>query len=373
MLPRISILGAGHSGCALAVDLHARGFEVLLHAHPCHRRQLDAIEHAGRLRADGVCSATCRPTTTTSLQRALEHADRLLITLPAYAHEELITSLASHDLRRHTLVCITGNFFALAARHRLDAQAIVETSTSPFSCRVNGHTVYIKGRKAMMYAAALGTLGLQQRQAVEALFPQPLVWLPSVLANSLSCVTGVMHPTPALMNAGRIESTGGDFHFYREGMTAGVARVMSSVDTERLLIADSLGITLPPALNLMNDYYRQSFGSLAEFARESVEHNSRKSAPDSLTHRYLMQDVPYVLVPWRALARRMGVATPTIDAVIQLTAQANSIALVSGSRTLRRLGLHGLEPQQLRALARGEDITGVRGSSGRTTCEAVAV
>ncbi|WP_155837115.1 NAD(P)-binding protein [Paraburkholderia mimosarum] len=45
----VSIIGAGHCGCAFAADLASRGFEVLLYGHPDHRRNIDAIRAKGSL------------------------------------------------------------------------------------------------------------------------------------------------------------------------------------------------------------------------------------------------------------------------------------------------------------------------------------
>lgn len=354
----VSILGTGHVGCAIAADLANRGHAVMLYAHPAHRRTMDGIEAAGALTATGVMQTRCRPATTSDLGTALEHAQQLIIALPAYAHDALIDALSAYDLSRHTLICITGNFFALAASQRLAPGALVETSTSPFSARVSGHTVFVKGIKKMMYAASLAPLPDTWMTRVQGLFRQPLHWLPSVAANSLACATGVMHPVPALMNAGRIESTRGDFYFYREGMTPGVAKVMQALDDERLQIGAALGLDLPSALQLMNGYYGRDATKLSDFAYGSQEHNSAKSAPETLAHRYLLQDVPYVLLPWQALGHAAGVATPILDAVVQITTTLHALTLPSHGSVLGRLGLTGLEPARLRSIVRGRSGAG---------------
>ena len=353
MQTSVSILGTRHVGCAIAADLASRGHAVVLYAHPSHRRTMDSIDAAGGLTATGVMQNQCRPVTTTDLGTALRHAELLIIALPAYAHDALIEALSAYALDRHYLICITGNFFALAASRQLKTAALVETSTSPFSARVSGHTVFVKGIKKMMYAASLAPMSKARRAQVQRLFRQPLHWLPSVVANSLACATGVMHPVPALMNAGRIESTRGDFYFYREGMTPGVAKVMRALDDERLRIGAALGLELPSALQLMNGYYGRDAATLSDFAYGSREHNSAKSAPETLTHRYLMQDVPHVLLPWQALGHAAGVATPILDAVIQLTTTLHTLTLPSHGSVLERLGLAGLDSARLRAIVQG--------------------
>ncbi|MVT37991.1 hypothetical protein GO497_15640 [Acidovorax citrulli] len=69
----------------------------------------------------------------------------------------------------------------------------------------------------------------------------PLRWYRNVLEAGLSCINAVLHPVPALLNTGWIESTAGDFHFYRQGMSASVVRVMQAIDQERMRIASRYG------------------------------------------------------------------------------------------------------------------------------------
>jgi opine dehydrogenase len=169
-------------------------------------------------------------------------------------------------------------------------------------------------------------------------------------------VTGVIHPAPMLMNAGRIESTAGDFLFYREGMTSAVGKVMHAVDMERCAIASGLGLALPSALEMMNRYYGLHHDDLSSFAFHSHVHNVEKSTPDSLQHRYLLQDIPYVLTPWAALGRRLGVATRAIDSLIRLACLATGETAMGGERTLASIGLDRLTASQLSRLAVGETI-----------------
>lgn len=339
----------------MAADLMDRGFDVLLHADPLHRAALDAIIHGNGLQATGVVTGRFVPRLTTCLTEALGFSTTVVVALPASAHDGLIAALADHDLGEHTLIGINGNFFVLAAARVIAARLIVETSTAPFAARVRGNVVHLKGRKAMMWAGGKTLPGVADQARVQQTIGMPLQWLPSALAVDLCCVTGVIHPAPTLMNAGRIESTAGDFLFYREGMTSAVGKVMHAVDDERRAIAAALGLRVPSALDMMNRYYGLCHDSLSRFAFHSEVHNLQKSAPKSLAHRYLLQDIPYVLAPWAALGRRLGVATHAIHALIHLATLANGGPVAAVGRTLESIGLHRLTPAQLGRLAVGKD------------------
>jgi opine dehydrogenase len=74
-------------------------------------------------------------------------------------------------------------------------------------------------------------------------------------------------------------------------------------------------------------------------------------AQGQLDHRYLTEDIGYGLVWLSDLGRRVGVATPVIDAVIQVgsTVLARDFR-AEGMRTMASLGLAGLSVEELAAL-----------------------
>ena len=68
---------------------------------------------------------------------------------------------------------------------------------------------------------------------------------PDVLACDLANVNMVLHAPGAVLAAAWVEATRGDFTFYVQGMTPGVARVMRALDDERRAVARAFGHDLP--------------------------------------------------------------------------------------------------------------------------------
>jgi hypothetical protein len=65
-------------------------------------------------------------------------------------------------------------------------------------------------------------------------------------------------------------------------------------------------------------------------------------APDRLASRYLTEDVGYTMVLFTDLARRLGVPTPVMDSIIELTCVVLERDLrEEAPRTLASLGLEG--------------------------------
>jgi opine dehydrogenase len=172
----------------------------------------------------------------------------------------------------------------------------------------------------------------------------------SVFQTTLQNGNPVIHPAVTLLNAGLLERTGGDFLFYEEGVTESVGRLIAAVDRERLAIADALGVTVlsEPAIGVRQGYMREENYSTGYSTAPGF---LGIKAQSKLDHRYLTEDVGYSLVFLSDLAARMGVPTPVMDAVIEMT----SVVLArdfraEGARTLATLGLDGMSAGDLAAL-----------------------
>jgi opine dehydrogenase len=188
---------------------------------------------------------------------------------------------------------------------------------------------------------------------VSAVFPN-VVAAENVMATGFANINAVMHPAGILGNAGWIEKTGGDFLFYREGITPAVAAWIEAVDRERLEIVRCL--KLEP-LRFVDIFHRSGLtseearasGSVYRAIKESEPNRSIKS-PSSLDHRYIKEDVGYGLVPMAEVGRLFGVKTPVMDALISLASTALGIDFRSAGLTLEKMGLGGVEPGQLQPI-----------------------
>ena len=71
-------------------------------------------------------------------------------------------------------------------------------------------------------------------------------------------------------------------------------------------------------------------------------------APNSLGHRFLVTDVGSGLVAWSSLGKVAGVATPAIDAVVNIASALTKRNFFEEGRNLRNLGLEGMSVDQIR-------------------------
>ncbi|KAI0448660.1 NAD/NADP octopine/nopaline dehydrogenase [Xylaria acuta] len=179
------------------------------------------------------------------------------------------------------------------------------------------------------------------RADIDLIFPKPLQRCSNVIEAAFYNFNGVLHPIMAVMNAGWVEHTKGDFYFYRQGMTPSVTEVMQEIDNERVSIALHYG-RATSCLKQMNTYYGLNYSSLNEFAEKSKLHSTMKVCPTSMQHRYLLEDLPYVLVPWYELGVKAGLESPFMRSLILWSSMIDGTDYLRAGRNLKALGLEKL-------------------------------
>eukprot|EP00727_Mastigamoeba_balamuthi_P008186 m51a1_g3989 hypothetical protein (368) ;mRNA; f:489867-490970 len=273
---------------------------------------------------------------TTSADEALAFADVVVLSVPAFVVPAAGRALGPFLRERHTVVVLgctsLGSLrFRVAVGGGAAAQKfrVAEASSLPYAARLVGPgRVAVYGRSVGLHYAALpasDTAAVAPAVAAVAPGAEPAE---SPLHLQFFTENPILHPAAMLMNAGRIEDAAGTstFSFYRQGVTPSVGRVISAIDAERMSVAGALGFAgCPSAGQLLHEH---GYGAPAESGadRDDVVASCRLSPvlaginapPEVATHRYLVEDALFGLDLLRVTARTVGVATPTIDAIVHL-------------------------------------------------------
>lgn len=363
-MTRVAILGAGNGGCAAAADLTRRGFQVSLYSRSEPR--LAPFQELGGLHYTGVIGEGFAPLDriTTDLAEAIEGSELVIIITPATAHAPLIEQL--HELLpENTPVWLnpgsTGGALHVAQllreRHRADV-AVAETATLTYACRMQGPTtIWIKNEVTNLpFATIPGIRNQALLEQYRQLYPN-LTPAPNALVTSLMNLNAIMHPVGMVMNAGWIEDTQGDFKFYYHGVTPAVARVIEAVDSERMALVTALQelTTLElPILPCIDFFYQANYTTKEAWQTRSMYEALQASVPNrptqaasSLNNRYLVEDVPFGLVPMITLAEWAGTATPTMVSVAQAASALMGVDYFATGLTLSKMGLDRITPREL--------------------------
>lgn len=356
---RVAILGAGAGGASAAVDLSHRGHDVRLwNRSPATLEPLRAargIAYGGAFGEGFVAIKII----TTDLTEAVRDADVLLVCLPSLAVGPLAADLASTRVDKTPVVLNAGHTggaleFAHAFRRMgRTPPPTVEFSTLTYVARKSSpERVVTTGRANAVRAAALPGASDALRLARELYASATPA--DNVLATSLSNVNLVLHPPGAILGSAWIEATNGDFTFYVQGLTDGVARVMERLDAERRDVARALGLELPSlfdemrAIGTIEGSADRSQGLAAGIRAGGANRSIR--APGSLRHRYFYEDFWYGLKPFLAFAAIGEVDTPVAQSLWTIGEALLGAEAPTGGRSAVEMGIAGKTVEQLQQM-----------------------
>ncbi|GAA1634011.1 NAD/NADP octopine/nopaline dehydrogenase family protein [Georgenia ruanii] len=137
-----------------------------------------------------------------------------------------------------------------------------------------------------------------------------------LVSTGLGGINAMVHPPLALLNATRIDN-GEVWHYWDEGFTAAVERLMEAVDRERLDLVEALQGTSPRLREMVLSWRGDGASASAPLYEEirSSEHYRSRPGPTVLDTRFLTDDVPYGIAGWEQVAARLGLAHETLKAV----------------------------------------------------------
>lgn len=360
----IAVIGAGAGGAAAVAELTLAGHDVSLWNRSADTlapfQALGGVGYEGLL-GEGIA----RPRVISAdLAQVIAGADAILVCLPTFSHPAVARALAGIGSTTLPVVLNPGHTGgALEFRHafrevRSDVPPIAEFSTLTYVARKNRpDRVTITGVAKQIRIASLP--GGDAAAEIGAELYSGATRMPDVLACDLANVNMVLHPPGAVLAAAWVEATHGDFTFYVDAMTPGVARVMQALDDERRMVARAFGHELPSLVAEM-----QALGTVEASVRDmsdlvgaisSGEANRRIKAPNSLQHRYYLEDFGHGLLPFLALAAAAQVAVPVAAALLALGTSLTGTNYSEHGRTAERMGIAGLDRQGVMNCVKGLD------------------
>jgi opine dehydrogenase len=373
---KVSVLGGGNGGLAMAGHMSILGYQVTMWSP--FSWEVEPVEQSGGVQVVGpeVEGFGRVAKVTRSLDEAVKGADLIMIVAPALSHRPY-ASLLAPMLRDGQRVLLnpgrTGGALEFArtlTRFACSANIVLgETQTFIYAAERRGpNRVEILKEKFRMRAGALPASDNDAlMEYVRDLYPQ-IEPAQNVLETSLNNVAPIVHPGTVMLNTQVIERTaaGEDLKFYKHQVTRTIATlVMDKIDQEKQAVARALG--LREVWSLL-DWYRESYHVVGEDIYDALMRNPYYegfSAPSHfLAQNHILDDVPNSLVPIASLGRAVGVPTPTIDSMIHLASAMCGIDWWEEGRTVASLGLGGMSPEQMLAHVERDALGGRCAESG---------
>ncbi len=355
---RMTVIGAGHGGKAMAAHLALMGFPTKL-----YNRTADHIEAIRLLKGihlqsgeEGVRGLGKLKLVTSNIAEAIDDADMIMVVVPSSAHADIAKACAPYLKDGQVVVLHPGRTcgaieFAKVLRDENCAAdvTISEAETFIYASRSDGpaEARIFRIKDAVPLAALPATRTKLVLDMIHQAYPE-FIDGGNVLQTGLNNMGAIFHPALTLLNAGWIEATHGDYQFYIDGVTPSVARVLEALDRERVTVASSVGIRARTALEWLKLAYDASGEDLHEAVHNQPGYYGIK-APPTLNHRYIFEDVPMSLVPIASLGQRYGVSVRAMDSIVRISSIIHRTDYWRRGRTIEKLGINDLSVGELTA------------------------
>ena len=346
---KVAVLGGGNGSHTISADLTLKGLTVNMFEMEQFAENMQGVFKTKIIEMSGVAgSGKAKLNMVTSdIAQAIKGVEVIFLPLPGFVIASYTRLLAPHLEDGQIVVMIPGTMSALEfltgiREHGCEHDVLVaETGGLPFATRLiaPGKVKTFHIRASMALGTIPGNRYLEVYEKIKAYYP--FVPKKTVVEAGMAHLTPLLHPVGTLLNAGRIERSHGDFYMYEEGFTPGVIKVAEAVDRERLAIGDKLGIQLPTGVDMMVESAYGPRGTLWESVNGSAGLTPVKG-PDSLSSRYLTEDVPYSLVAWASMGNAVGVPTPIMNSLVEIGGAIMGVNCWETGRNLKKMGLDGL-------------------------------
>mgnify|MGYP000983344165 CR=1 FL=1 len=315
------MISTGNGGQSLAAFLANQGYSVALYARERERVEMfhsNRFELSGKVRCSPVIDLI-----SCSMEDVVEDAYLIMVTTPGQYHPVVAKAMAPYLVDGQTVVLNPGRTFGTYVFEKTLREngckadiLLGETDTLVFTCRctVPGYPVIFDIKHDVRVA---GHKSGYTQQLVSMLSDLSLSVAPaeSVLETGLSNIGMVFHPLPILMNITRIEKKE-MFRYYIDGISPIVAKVVERLDSERVAVAEALGVKVPSAYDWLYDRYGSTGASLYERIQNTDAYKD-VLAPTEIDTRYIHEDIQTGCVPVSCLGRKLRVPTEITDTAIK--------------------------------------------------------
>ncbi|WHH58210.1 NAD/NADP-dependent octopine/nopaline dehydrogenase family protein [Petroclostridium sp. X23] len=350
------IIGAGNGGQSLAGDIVLRGKNVAA-IYDKNLQAVEAIAKNGGIKMSGPVVQGFAPIqcATNNLEEAMSAGDVFLVAITSNFHKALASEMASYIKPEHTVVLLPGYvgssiLFSNTLRKCgvKELPLIGEAASFPYATRLlEPAHAGIKARKVALPVAALpATRNQEFIKIVQEAIPEAYLSSDS-LSVGFNNVNPATHVAFYLFNLGKVESPeskSSDFHSWG---TPTVVRIQYEMDAERLAIMKAMELETISYDEFHEICYQNKH--YAPIPQGQGLPASASQAPD----RFIDEDVPMGLVPMSDFGKKLGVPTPIIDLLIQMSNVVRKRDFTAEGSTLESLGLSGMSIEEILTIVRG--------------------
>lgn len=341
---KITVIGAGNSGLAMAGQLAIAGHDVILWNRT--EENIKKIMQTKIINMEGVIEdKAVLKNATSDLNLALAEPEIVIITPPAFSHRELAIRFRECLQTEPLIILSPGRTCgAIEFRHYYNQgnnpnkPLITEAQTVIHTCRkLSEDLVHLYAIKNAVYLSGLGIVSNEEiYNKLPPDLKQNFQPADSMIQTSIGNVGMILHCAPLLLNSGRTEDQYSDYLYYHQGITPRIAEYLEAMDRERMRVALALDYEVESTSDWLGRSYRSPGNNLYEKIQNTHAY-SEIFAPSTLKHRYIFEDIPYGLVPLEALGHMFDIDMSYTSLIIDLGSKLMNENFRENGRNLREI------------------------------------
>lgn len=340
----VAIIGAGNSGLAMAAHLSLNNIPVFL-----WNRSFDSIRKLMKkksINCNGVIEGKANiQLVSNDISQVVKKPELICVTTPATSHGDIAQIMAPYLNDKKTVILNPGRTFGILEFQEVLKSCkccampkIMETQTIIYTCRkINTNSVYNYKIKNNVLISTLHSNDVFNK--LPELLKSKYKFTNSIIKTSLGNVGMILHCLPMLLNSGWVENNKYEFKYYKDGISKRIARMLKKLDKERISVGKEFGIVLESTEEWMKRSYNIGGKGLYNIIQKNNSYQLI-SAPISLEHRYVKEDITCGLVPLEAIGKVFGLNLKITGLIIDIASELLNYDMRKNGRNLQALNLH---------------------------------
>lgn len=342
MIERITVIGAGSTGHAVAGVMSMRGFTVTLYDHERFQKELDAVRELGFIQLRGKIRGIGKPACVTSNPaEAIKGAQAIFVDVPSDRHEEVARAIAPYLEDGQHILIIPGNLGSFVFRKVFDELGVTakvtltEKEGNFCPCRLSapaevtvGLPLNLKGKVASLPASDTERVLKDLEGVVEYSANR------NVFEGVINAGNVINHIASTVLSAAEIDHKGEKYSLFKYAFTPAVVHCIRKIAAERAAVIEAMGMTVHGNPTGMIDKVLH----LEDHPEVHVFYEYM-DGPYALDHRYLHEDCGCGGAFALSVAKRLGLEMPVLESFLGVAGAINDRDYIHGGRTLENLGL----------------------------------
>ena len=316
----VTIIGSEPLSLSLAAQYAERGRRVCYVDLAKNR----LLKETKTLHVQGIWNTQVKLDDVVFSLEEMNPSETTVIAVSPSKFSQIFPAVLKNVRENDTVIFFPASFGAISFTEKLEERGlankvtVAEAVSYPFVCaQKDSNTIISQSRKSELRIAvspeSKADSFISELNEVFDIFSAAR----NFLETSLDNMNMTIHPLPVLLNIGAIEKDV-SFRHYIDGVTPTVGRLLDKIDAERMAVGEKLQVKLTSALDQLKKYYGDSN------ATNLFEYVSSESGPYTkvgrfgLDSRYVMEDIPNLLVPTTKIADKIGVEVPVMKLCVTL-------------------------------------------------------